>query len=84
MTPVFRREEGFVFKVYSNEEERKHIHVLKADCEAKYWLEPTIELDYSYGFNSKELKKIKQIIEDNASDFKYKFAIHVGKRSDDK
>lgn len=84
MSPVFRREEGFVFKVYSNEEERKHIHVVKGDCEAKYWLEPQVELDKSYGFDSKDLKKIKQIIEDNANDLKHKYAIHVGKRTDDK
>lgn len=84
MSPVFRREEGYVFKVYSNEEERKHIHVLKGGCEAKYWLEPQIELDKNYGFDSRELKKILKIIEDNASDLKYKFALHVGKRTDDK
>lgn len=30
MSPRFREEEGFVFKIYSNEEERKHIHVVKA------------------------------------------------------
>ncbi len=34
MTPVFRREDGFDFKIFSNEEERKHIHVIKAECEA--------------------------------------------------
>ena len=40
MSPKFRQEDGFVFKIYSNEEERKHIHVVKAEYEAKFWLEP--------------------------------------------
>ena len=30
MSPKFRQEDGFVFKIYSNEEERMHIHVVKA------------------------------------------------------
>lgn len=84
MSPVFRREDGYVFKVYSNEEERKHIHVLKAENEAKFWLEPHIELDKNYGFDSKEIKHIFNIIEDHADDFKYQYAIHIGKRTNDK
>ena len=84
MSPVFRREDGYVFKVYSNEEERKHIHVLKAGNEAKFWLEPQVELDKNYGFNNKEIAQITKIITDNADDLKYKYAIHIGKRIDDK
>jgi hypothetical protein len=36
MSPKFRQEDGFVFKIYSNEEERMHIHVVKAENEAKF------------------------------------------------
>ena len=28
MSPVFRRESEYTFKIYSNEEERMHIHVI--------------------------------------------------------
>ena len=42
---------------YSNEEERMHIHVVKAENEAKFWLEPSIELAENYGFGNKDLKK---------------------------
>ena len=62
MSPKFRKEDGFVFKIYSNEEERMHIHVVKAENEAKFWLEPSIELAENYGFSNKDLKKITQII----------------------
>ena len=44
MSPVFRRESEYTFKIYSNEEERLHIHVTHDRCEAKYWLEPEVEL----------------------------------------
>ena len=49
MSPVFRRESEFTLKIYSNEEERMHIHVL-CDChEAKFWLEPHVELAKNTG-----------------------------------
>ena len=57
MSLKFKQEDGFVFKIYSNEEERMHIHVVKAENEAKFWLEPQIELAENYGFGNKELKK---------------------------
>ena len=38
MSPVFRRESEYTFKIYSNEEERMHIHVIHGTHEAKYWL----------------------------------------------
>ena len=72
-----------MFKIYSNEEERKHIHVVKAECEAKFWLEPTVELAVNYGFDNKDLKKITQLVEKYGDEFKQQFAAHIGKRVDD-
>lgn len=83
MSPIFRRENGYIFKIYSNEEERKHIHVIKAENEAKFWLEPVIELVENYGFNNKEIKNITQIIEQYGDEFKCKFTEHISKRIDD-
>ncbi len=83
MSPKFRQEDGFVFKVYSNEEVRMHIHVVKAGCEAKFWLEPEVELASNCGFGSKDLKKITKLVEKYGDEFKLQFAAHVGKRVDD-
>jgi hypothetical protein len=33
-----------------------HVHVQKAEAEAKVWLEPAIEIAAAYGFNSGELR----------------------------
>ncbi|HJW28504.1 MAG TPA: DUF4160 domain-containing protein, partial [Saprospiraceae bacterium] len=42
---------GYKFKFYSNEnEEPAHIHITKGDGNAKYWLRPSIEEEYSYNF----------------------------------
>lgn len=83
MSPTFHKEDGYAFKIFSNEEERIHIHVVKAECEAKFWLEPVVELCDNYGFSSKDIKKISQIIEQNGNEFKLKFTEHIGKRIDD-
>ena len=68
---------------FSNEEERQHIHVIKAECEAKFWLEPSIELAENYGFKNKDLKRITQILEQYGNEFKRQFTEHIGKRVDD-
>ena len=39
-----------------------HIHIVKAENEAKFWLEPEIELAENFGFNSKELSFIEKIL----------------------
>lgn len=83
MSPVFRRENEFVFKIYSNEEERMHIHVIFQGYEAKYWLEPEIELAKNSGIPEHELGKIKRLVEKYADRFKEQFQQHIGKRIDD-
>ena len=83
MSPVFRREDGYCFKIYSNEEDRKHIHVIKAENEAKFWLEPSVELAENYGFNQKDIKRITQLVKQYGNEFKQQFAEHIGKRVND-
>ena len=83
MSPVFKRESEYTFKVYSNEEDRMHIHVLHGKNEAKYWLEPQIELAWNDGIAEERLSKIKKIIEKNADKFKEQYKQHVGKRVND-
>ena len=44
MSPTIFRERGYRFFFFSREESRMHVHVYCGDGEAKYWLEPEIEL----------------------------------------
>lgn len=83
MSPKFKEENGFVFKIYSNEEERKHVHVIKAENEAKFWLEPNITLANNYGFSDKEIKNITKIVLKYGNEFKRQFEEYIGKRLDD-
>ena len=83
MIPTFRRENGYAFKIYSNEEERMHIHVVKDDNEAKFWLEPTIEVAYKGGFSQNEINKIQHIVKLYADYFKQQYQSHIGGRIND-
>jgi hypothetical protein len=40
-----------------------HVHVVCADGEAKYWLDPEIELAKNYRLSRVRLKEIEQLIE---------------------
>jgi hypothetical protein len=41
-----------------------HVHVFSPDGEAKFWLEPQIELAVSKGLKSVELNELRRLIEE--------------------
>jgi Domain of unknown function (DUF4160) len=65
--PTVMRIGPYRFFFYSNEgHEPRHIHIRSGDGEAKFWLEP-IQLEASWNYNERELKKIERHIQDNLS-----------------
>ena len=42
MSPKFKEINGFVFKIYSNEEKRMHIHVVKPKMKLSIGLNPIL------------------------------------------
>jgi hypothetical protein len=63
MSPTVFREKGYRFFFFSREETRMHVHVVSADGEAKFWLEPQIALAKSYHLTSRQLSEIESILE---------------------
>ena len=63
MSPTVFREQGYRFFFFSREEERMHVHVLSADGEAKFWLEPNIELAKNHRLTQIQLRQIESILE---------------------
>lgn len=49
MSPTVFREGPFRFYFFSREKSRLHVHVQAPDGEAKFWLEPKVELALSVG-----------------------------------
>lgn len=63
MSPRAHREQGYWIGFYSNENnEPPHVHVKKAEDEAKYWLIPTVRLVNNYGFSTQQLRQIEEIL----------------------
>ncbi|MCK7480131.1 MAG: DUF4160 domain-containing protein [Candidatus Moduliflexus flocculans] len=56
------RERGYRFYFFSREESRMHVHVYHADGEAKFWLEPTVELAQNFGLSAKELREAEGLV----------------------
>jgi hypothetical protein len=77
MSPTFKYENGYRFGIFSNEENRMHVHVYKGNNSTKIWLEPFVELAENKGFQEKELSKIIQIVIKNEEEFKSKYRAHI-------
>ena len=62
MSPTVFRERGYRFYFFSREEPRIHVHVYHSNGEAKFWLEPAIELAQNYGLSAQELREIESLV----------------------
>jgi hypothetical protein len=78
MSSTIHRERRFRFFFFSREERRKHVHVHCAAGEAKYWLEPNVELARSHGLSALHLAKIRKIIEAHQDEFIDAWNSHFG------
>lgn len=53
-----------------------HIHVHGPDGEAKFWLEPDVELAHNLGLKPKDLRTVRAFVEDNAHVFRNAWKRH--------
>ena len=63
MSPTVFRENGYRFFFFSREEDRMHVHITSGDGEAKFCLQPDIELARNYSYSRLQLKNIEKLIE---------------------
>lgn len=63
--PTILRKNGFSFFFYSNEHRPIHVHVEKGDGDAKFNLEPLVELVESHGLKTRELSDAEEIINEH-------------------
>ncbi len=78
MSPSVFQEKGFRFFFFSKEESRKHVHVYCGDGEAKFWLEPSIELADNYGLKPKQLREVQRILEERKDEIIDAWKKHLG------
>ncbi len=78
MSPTVFREHGFRFFFFSREEPRMHIHVHAQQGEAKFWMEPEIELAVSHGLPDHDLRTMRRIIEERVDEIREAWNRHFG------
>ena len=77
MSPTVFREKGYRFYFFSLEEDRMHVHVACADGDAKFWLEPEIEVAMAKGLRPHRLKAIHRIIEEHKDELANAWREHL-------
>jgi hypothetical protein len=68
MAPTVFRHGSFRFFFFSREEPRMHVRVAHTDGEAKFWLEPQIELAMNQGLSSRQLSEASSLVQDNCEE----------------
>ena len=79
--PVVFRVGGFRFFFYSNEgdpREPLHVHVLRDEKEAKFWLYPVPSVAYNRGFSARVLADLLEIVEDRQGEIERAWHDHFG------
>ena len=70
MSPTVFRAKGFRFYFFSREELRMHVHAQSADGEAKFWLEPEVELAVNHRLKPKDLGMIEDLIREHEDEIR--------------
>ena len=65
VSPTVLRLAGFRFYFFSREETRMHVHVFHAEGEAKFWLEPRVELAANYGMSRRRVATALRLVREN-------------------
>lgn len=55
-----------------------HVHVVSGEGEAKFWLEPELQLASTCRYNRQQLKEIESLIEDHYHELVSAWQYHFG------
>ena len=77
--PTILRTGPHRFFFFSREDnEPPHVQIETAENAAKFWLSP-ISLDWAVGYNSKELRQIRELVKEHADFFLEKWYEHLSR-----
>jgi len=79
VSPTVFSDGAFRFFFFSREETRRHIHVSSPAGEAKFWLEPEIELARSHGLSEHDLTRARRLIVEREHVIREAWADHFGR-----
>ena len=76
MSPTVFREGAYRFFFFSREELRPHVHVHHPTGEAKFWIDPRIELAMNYGLTAQRVAKVLRLIEEHEDEIRASWRRH--------
>ncbi len=79
MSPTVFREGGIRVFFFSREEARMHVHVQSAGAEAKFWMEPRIELAANFGIPDREVGRILKLLEERQDEIRRAWQRHLSR-----
>ena len=78
MSPTVFRDGPFRFYFFSREEARMHVHVQAPEGEAKFWVEPRIELALNYGLSQKQITETLRLVQEHENEIRSAWEKHFG------
>ena len=78
MAPTIYREGAFRFFFFSREEKRMHVHVTHTDGEAKFWMEPAIEIALNQGLSQKQVSEALASVHSHREEIIHAWHTHFG------
>ena len=81
VSPTVLRVKGFRFYFFSREERRAHVHVQHADGEAKFWIDPAVELAANFSLKPKQVTEVQTLIEEHLNEIRAAWAKHFSSGS---
>lgn len=79
MSPTVLRDGSFRLFFFSREETRLHVHVAHPDGEAKFWLEPDVDLAINIGLSATQLRQAQVVVEAHLQEIKDAWHRHFGR-----
>jgi hypothetical protein len=79
MSPTVLRVRGYRLYFFSREEERMHVHVQHPNGEAKFWLDPQIELARNYGLSQRRITEVAKLIQEYEDEIRLAWRGHFGR-----
>jgi hypothetical protein len=65
VSPLVLRVRGYRLYFFSREEQRPHVHVQHSTGDAKFWVEPRVELAQNYGLTETRLAAALRIVREH-------------------
>ena len=76
MSPTVFRAKGFRFYFFSREERRAHVHVQHSSGEAKFWIDPHVELAANFSLKPKQVTEAQRLVEEHLDEIRSAWAKH--------